>query len=110
MGSYLDPASLRAVAGTALSLTGVTVVTILICVAVAVLLSRTTRIGLTDATLGLIPGGSAAIVASADELGAGSEFVVVLLTPPVVRWATRGYPRRRGATHPAVREGGSRSG
>jgi hypothetical protein len=99
MGSYLDPAALRAVAGTALSLTGVTILTIVICVAVAALLARTTRIGLTDSTLGLIPGGSAAIVACADELGADSRLVaftqylrvgLVALSAPVIAALLRG--------------------
>jgi membrane AbrB-like protein len=99
MGSYLDPAALRAVAGTALTLTGVTVLTIVICVAVAALLARTARIGQVDATLGLIPGGSAAIVACADELGADSRLVaftqylrvgLVALTAPLIVTAVRG--------------------
>ncbi|MEU4218838.1 AbrB family transcriptional regulator [Actinoplanes sp. NPDC026623] len=75
MGSYLNPAVIRAVAGTVLSLTGVTLATIALCAGSATLLARVSRIELADALMGLIPGGSAAIVASAEEVGADSRVV-----------------------------------
>jgi hypothetical protein len=66
------------------------------------------------------PGGINAVLATAAGAGANLVvistvqslrlFVVVLLTPPVVRWAIRGYRRHPGATHPVVREGRARSG
>ncbi len=93
MGSYLNPATLPALAGAVLPLTGVTVATIALCAAAAILLARMSRIKLADALMGLIPGGSAAIVASAEEIGADSRVVafaqylrvaLVALSAPVI--------------------------
>ncbi|ADP80708.1 AbrB family transcriptional regulator [Pseudofrankia inefficax] len=75
MGSYLAPSALSAATGRALPLIGVTLASIAICVAVAGALTRRTRATGVDTTLGLMPGGSAAIVAYATELGADSRFV-----------------------------------
>ncbi|GLW34229.1 AbrB family transcriptional regulator [Actinoplanes regularis] len=93
MGSYLSPATLPALAGVVLPLTGVTVATIALCAGAAIALARMSRIRFADALLGLIPGGSAAIVASAEEIGADSRVVafaqylrvgLVALSAPVI--------------------------
>jgi uncharacterized protein len=75
MGSYLDVATLKSVAATVLPLALITVATIGICVGSAYVLSRVTRLTLPDATLGMVPGGSAAIVACAGDVGADARFV-----------------------------------
>lgn len=78
MGSYLDPASVRAVAGSIVPLSLVTLLTMLVCVGVATVLPRLTRLHRTDAVLGMVPGGSAAIVACADELDADGRVVAFM--------------------------------
>jgi membrane AbrB-like protein len=75
MGSYLQPEAMRSVAVTALPLTVVTLATIAISVLAAALLVRTGKVGMTDAALGMVPGGSAAIIACSDDLGADSRQV-----------------------------------
>lgn len=93
MGSYLDPGSLASVAAAALPLSTVTVATIAISVGAAVLLARSGGTTLTDAVLGMVPGGSAAVIACAEDLGADSRQVaftqylrvgLVALTAPLV--------------------------
>jgi membrane AbrB-like protein len=93
MGSYLDPGSVQAVAASVGPLVAVTLATILLCVAAAVLLPRLTSMLRADAVLGMVPGGSAAIIACADELGADARIVafmqyvrvaLVAATAPVV--------------------------
>ncbi|WP_161934724.1 AbrB family transcriptional regulator [Frankia sp. R43] len=75
MGSYLVPSQLASAAGQALALTVVTAATVAVCAGVAVLIAYRTRTRPVDAVLGLIPGGSAAIVAYAEDLGADSRVV-----------------------------------
>jgi membrane AbrB-like protein len=70
MGSYLDPAALAGVVGVAFASLAATLVTIVICVLAALLLARVSALSTRDAVLSLAPGGSAAIIASARELGA----------------------------------------
>jgi hypothetical protein len=53
----------------------VTVATIILCVGAAAVLARFGKLNLTDATLGMVPGGSAAVVSCADDLGADSRIV-----------------------------------
>jgi membrane AbrB-like protein len=93
MGSYLQPEAVRSVAATALPLSVVTVASIVISVLAAALLARMGKVGMTDATLGMAPGGSAAIIACSDDLGADSRQVaftqylrvgLVALTAPLV--------------------------
>lgn len=93
MGCYLDPTSLSAVASSAVPLTVITVLTVAIAVGAAALLARTGKTSLTNAILGVMPGGSAAIIAVADDLGADSRQVaftqylrvgLVALTAPVL--------------------------
>ncbi|WP_154677359.1 AbrB family transcriptional regulator [Parafrankia discariae] len=99
MGSYLVPSQLASAAGRALPLAVVTVATVAVCVGAAVLIARRTRTRPVDAVLGLIPGGSAAIVAYSEDLGADSRVVafaqylrvgLVALSAPMVVLALNG--------------------
>jgi membrane AbrB-like protein len=107
MGSYLDPGSVRAVAASIGPLAAVTLATILLCVTAAVLLPRLTSMLRADAVLGMVPGGSAAIIACADELDADARIVafmqyvrvaLVAATAPVVVLAI-GSSGSTAATH-----------
>ncbi|AHH96610.1 AbrB family transcriptional regulator [Kutzneria viridogrisea] len=93
MGSYLDPAAMSAVADLIIPLVLVTVLTVAICVGVALLLSRWAGLPRADAVLGLVPGGSAAIIACAEDLDADGRLVafmqylrvaLVALTAPLI--------------------------
>ena len=106
MGSYVSPAGLQSVGTTALPLLAITAATIALCVGAGVLLSRIGRISLADGTLGMVPGGSAAIVAAAEELRADGRLVaftqylrvaLVAMTAPVVAFALR------PGSHPVTR-------
>jgi membrane AbrB-like protein len=78
MGSYLDPAAVRSVIGSIGPLAGVTLATVVLCLGVALVLPRLTRISHGDAVLGMVPGGSAAIIACADDLDADSRVVAFM--------------------------------
>lgn len=102
MGSYLDPDSLRAVANSIVPLSFVTVATIVLCVVLALALPRITLMTRTDAVLGMVPGGSAAIIACAEELDADGRVVafmqylrvaLVAATAPVVVLAVDPFSR-----------------
>lgn len=93
MGSYLNLDTLHSVAASALPLSAITVLTVGVCFAVAFGLSKWVRLSLPDSLLGMTPGGSAAIVASAGELGADTRLVaftqylrvgLVALTAPLL--------------------------
>lgn len=99
MGSYLSPEALTGVAGTAGPLIVITAATVAFAVGVAALLARVSTIPRTDLVLGMVPGGSAAIVSCADDLGADSRFVaftqyarvgIVALTAPAVAFLVTG--------------------
>ncbi|MDN5919712.1 MAG: AbrB family transcriptional regulator [Pseudonocardia sp.] len=99
MGSYLTPEQLRAVAPLAAPFGLAPVATIALALGVAYALARWSPLPRADATLATIPGGSAAIVSSADDLGAGAGLVgfaqylrvgLVALTAPAVAWAVAG--------------------
>ncbi|MFE3883060.1 AbrB family transcriptional regulator [Streptomyces lydicus] len=75
MGSYLTWPALTAAAPVALPLTAVTAATIALSVAVAWFLARGGRLSRPSAVLGMVPGGSAAIVTCADELKADVRMV-----------------------------------
>jgi membrane AbrB-like protein len=77
MGSHIDPVALRSVAPSVLPFTAVTLVTVVLSVAVASLLCRTGLVDRTTATLGMVPGGSSAMLAAADDLGADSRLVAL---------------------------------
>jgi uncharacterized protein len=98
MGSYLDPAAVRSVATSVLPLLGVTLATVGLCVLVALGLCRWTSLGRSEAVLGMVPGGSAAIIACAEDLAADSRVVafmqylrvgLVAATAPVVAVTVR---------------------
>jgi hypothetical protein len=93
MGSYLDPEAIAGVAGTALPMAAVTTATIAIALGVAALLARYSPVSRAAATLGMVPGGSAAIVSCAEDLNVDSRFVafaqyirvgLVALTAPAI--------------------------
>ncbi|MEU0048799.1 AbrB family transcriptional regulator [Streptomyces sp. NPDC006309] len=100
MGSYLTSSALMKAAPAALPLTLVTAATITLSVAIAWCLSRARGLGHPTAVLGMVPGGSAAIVASADELGADARLVaftqylrvglVATTAPLIAQWLTAG--------------------
>jgi membrane AbrB-like protein len=77
MGSHLDPAALARVVPALLPLVSVTVVTVILSVSVAYLLCRSVPIDRTTATLAMMPGGSSAMVAVADDLGADTRLVAI---------------------------------
>jgi membrane protein AbrB duplication len=93
MGSYLDPAALRVAARLILPLTAVTLATVVLSVGVAFLFFRSSLINRATATLGMVPGGSPAIIAAAEDLGADSRLValaqyfrvaVIAVTAPLI--------------------------
>ncbi|RDI66892.1 AbrB family transcriptional regulator [Nocardia pseudobrasiliensis] len=93
MGSYLEMTLLRSIGWALVPVLLVTVATLLISVLVAIIFARMTGMDLSTATLGLMAGGSAAVVACADELDADPRRVAfmqylrvafVALSAPVV--------------------------
>lgn len=93
MGSYLDLGALRSVGGSVVPLVLITVVTVAISLGIAGVLARLGRMPLQDAVLGLVPGGSAAIIVCSDEVGADARLValaqylrvgLVALTAPAI--------------------------
>ncbi|MGW5272667.1 AbrB family transcriptional regulator [Streptomyces sp. NPDC004044] len=102
MGSYLTWSAVRSAAPTALPLTAVTGATIAMSVAVAWFMARRGRISRPSAVLGMMPGGSAAIVTCADELKADVRLVafsqylrvglVATTAPLAARWLGSAAP------------------
>ncbi|MEU8719574.1 AbrB family transcriptional regulator [Streptomyces antimycoticus] len=102
MGSYLTPAALVSAAPVALPMTVATAATIALSVGAAWLLARRGRISRPSAVLGMVPGGSAAIVTCADELNADVRLVaftqylrvglVATTAPLAAHWMTSGRP------------------
>ncbi|SEG74405.1 hypothetical protein SAMN04489712_110223 [Thermomonospora echinospora] len=100
MGTYLNPAALGGVAGSAVPLVAVTLATLFICQAAAWVMVRFSGVDRATATLGMIAGGSAAAVASADDLGADGRLVaflqylrvamIVMSTPLLLSWILPG--------------------
>jgi membrane AbrB-like protein len=93
MGSYLDPTALRVGARSILPLTAVTLATVVLSVGVAFLFFRSSLINRATATLGMVPGGSPAVIAAAEDLGADSRLValaqyfrvaVIAVTAPLI--------------------------
>lgn len=93
MGSHIDPVALESVAPSVLPFAAVTAVTIVLSLTVASLLCRTGLVDRTTATLGMVPGGSSAMLAAADDLGADTRLValaqyfrvgVITLTAPLI--------------------------
>ncbi|UUL75680.1 AbrB family transcriptional regulator [Pseudarthrobacter sp. Fe7] len=113
MGSYVTPAALQSAGAAALPMTAVTVLTIGLCLMAGALLSRWGRVSLAEGALSLVPGGSAAIVAAAEDLGADSRLVafaqylrvaLVAFTAPVV--ATAMHPPPMGTPQLGARRSG----
>ncbi|MDQ1677061.1 MAG: uncharacterized protein QOC93_2205 [Actinomycetota bacterium] len=109
MGSYLAPASMRQVAPEILPLLLVTAGTVVVSLGGAYLLARTGLVNHRTATLGMAPGGSAAIVATADELAADTRLVaftqylrvaVVAVSAPLAVWLSHGGPGTPPAAGP----------
>jgi membrane AbrB-like protein len=96
MGSYLSPVALHQAAGALLPLAAVTAATILFSLATAAVLTRTGRMDRATATLGMVPGGSAAVVSCAEGLDADPRLVafmqyvrvglVAMTAPMLVHW------------------------
>lgn len=77
MGSRFDLVALAGVAPALLPLLSATVVTVVLSVFVASRLCRSTSIDRTTAMLSMVPGGSSAMVAAADDLGADTRLVAI---------------------------------
>lgn len=96
MGSYLSPVALHQAAGAVLPLAAVTTATIILSLAVAAGLTRMIRMDGATATLGMLPGGSAAVVSCAEDLRADPRVVafmqymrvalVAMTAPMLVHW------------------------
>ncbi|RCG29565.1 AbrB family transcriptional regulator [Sphaerisporangium album] len=107
MGSYLNPASLHQAAGAVLPLVLVTGATILLSLGAAAVLARMGHIDRASATLGMVAGGSAAVVSTARDLDADSRVVaflqylrVVLVAataPILVNWLLTSHAGAMGA-------------
>ncbi|WP_280381618.1 AbrB family transcriptional regulator [Nocardia wallacei] len=78
MGSYLQVSLLRSVGMALIPVLAVTAATVVVSVLVAVVFARAARVDLPTATLGLIAGGSAAVVSCADELDADPRRVAFM--------------------------------
>ncbi|MCW2898640.1 MAG: rane protein AbrB duplication [Streptosporangiaceae bacterium] len=112
MGSYLAPAALSRVAPSIGPLLLVTVGTVVFSLLSAYALTRTGQVSASSATLGMAPGGSAAIVAAADDLKADSRLVafsqylrvalVAVTAPLVVRMTNQSSDATAGRGDPAV--------
>jgi membrane AbrB-like protein len=96
LGTYFTTKSLAAAGSGLAPLLGVTALTLIISVGGGLLLARTSGLDRPTATLGMIAGGSAGIVAAADDLRADARYVafmqylrlvlVVASAPLLVRW------------------------
>lgn len=78
MGSYLDPGALGSVGNHLVPLALVTFSTIALCLISALALPRFSSLKRSDSILGMVPGGSAAIIACADELDADARSVAFM--------------------------------
>lgn len=78
MGSYLEVSLLSSIGWGLLPVLAVTVATVLVSMAIALVFARVAKVELPTATLGLLAGGSAAVVAVADELEADPRRVAFM--------------------------------
>ncbi|KZM71292.1 AbrB family transcriptional regulator [Nocardia terpenica] len=110
MGSYLEISLLGSIGWALLPVLAVTVATLAISVLVAVVFARMVKMDLPTATLGMMAGGSAAVVSCADELGADPRRVAfmqylrvafVALTAPALA-ALLGAGDTAGSAAPSV--------
>lgn len=111
MGGYLAPAALSRVAPSIGPLLLVTVGTVVFSLLTAYVLTRTGRVSAPSATLGMAPGGSAAIVAAAEDLKADSRLVafsqylrvaLVAVSAPLVVRVTRQSSNAAGGSDPTL--------
>jgi uncharacterized protein len=96
LGTYFTTGSLASAGSSLGPLLVVTALTLVASIGAGLLLSRTSGLDRPTATLGLIAGGSAGIVAAAEDLGADARYVafmqylrltlVVATAPLLVRW------------------------
>lgn len=78
MGSYLEVSLLSSIGWALLPVLAVTAATVIVSIAIAVVFARMAKVELPTATLGLLAGGSAAVVAVADELEADPRRVAFM--------------------------------
>ncbi|WP_405151168.1 AbrB family transcriptional regulator [Sphaerisporangium sp. NBC_01403] len=78
MGSYLNPAGLHQAAAAMLPLSVVTAATILLSLGAAAVMARMGHVDWPSATLGMVAGGSAAVVSIAGDLNADGRLVAFL--------------------------------
>ncbi|MVU81750.1 AbrB family transcriptional regulator [Nocardia sp. ET3-3] len=78
MGSYLQVSLLTSIGWGLLPVLAVTAATVIVSIGVALVFSRATKVDIPTATLGLLAGGSAAVVAAADELDADPRRVAFM--------------------------------
>jgi membrane AbrB-like protein len=78
IGASVSPVALHQAAGAVLPLTIVTVMTVVFSLAAAAVLTLVGRVDRATAILGMVAGGSAAVVSSADDLEADARVVAVM--------------------------------
>lgn len=96
LGTYVTFDSVTAVGANWFAVTAITLLTLAVSIGLGVLLARRTGIDAPTASLGMIAGGSAGIVATSDDLGADARLVafmqylrlvlVVITAPLLVRY------------------------
>ncbi|WP_132125666.1 AbrB family transcriptional regulator [Actinocrispum wychmicini] len=109
MGTYVTASAVSRLAQSALPLLAVTVATVVVSLGIAIVATRVGRIGRATAALGMMPGGSAAVVASADDVGADARLVAVMQylrlavvavsAPMIVQWVASA-PQAGGSPRP----------
>lgn len=110
MGSYLNPHTLTQASGHILPLTAITAATVILSLGAAALLARIGRIDRASATLGMVAGGSAAVVSVAEDLDADPRTVafmqylrvalVAATAPVIVHWLFTPNPAAAAAGGP----------
>lgn len=111
IGTFLDLHALSTTGGSLLPLLVITVATLVLSLAAGLVLARWTGLDQRTASLGMVAGGSAAIVSSAEDLGADSRMVafmqylrltlVVLAMPLLIRFVFDPSVGQFGALGPA---------
>ncbi|WP_182876982.1 AbrB family transcriptional regulator [Microbispora sp. H10670] len=104
LGTHLNPHALSDTAGAVVPLTTVTGAAVVMGVGAAAILARRAGVDRASATLGMVAGGSTAVVASAEELGADTRLVafmqylrvglVAATAPVIIDWVAGGTGAR----------------
>ncbi|KAA9382055.1 AbrB family transcriptional regulator [Microbispora cellulosiformans] len=104
LGTHLNPHALAESAGDVVPLTTVTGAAVVLGVGAAAILARRAGVDRASATLGMVAGGSTAVVASAEDLGADTRLVafmqylrvglVAATAPVVIDWMAGGTSAR----------------